>query len=154
MAKAPSAPSKRKAGSAGPASTALPSTDAVASAGSRMKRASPYPRCTVARRSNALPWKPCSTTCPLPPALNKGQYPLTRKWAAAIHAQSPDIQGMCWTSRQDDGARAVILFGDRISPGALEQVGASRSLIGDSAAYGELLDLAEKIGVNIVTGKS
>jgi hypothetical protein len=84
----------------------------------------------------------------------KDEYPVTRKWAEALHAGFPDIQGLCWTSRQDDGALAVVLFGDRLAPGVLAQVGASRSLVTDSTAYGELLDLAEKIGVDIVSGKS
>jgi hypothetical protein len=39
-------------------------------------------------------------------------------------------------------------------PGRAGAVGASRSLVADSTAYGELLDLAEKIGVDIVPGKS
>jgi hypothetical protein len=81
------------------------------------------------------------------------QYPLTRQWAEAIHAAHAQIQGLCWTSRQDDEARAIVLFGDRIGPGVLQQLGASRSLLGDPAAYSELLDLAEKIGVDIVPGK-
>jgi hypothetical protein len=84
----------------------------------------------------------------------KDQYPLTRKLAATIHAECAKIQGLCWTSRQDDGARAIVLFGDRILPDTLQQVGASRSLIGDSATYGDLLNLAEKIGVDIVSAKS
>ena len=51
----------------------------------------------------------------------KDRYPATRAWAAALHAQCPDIQGLCWTSRQDDSAQAVMLFGDRIVPGVLHQ---------------------------------
>lgn len=83
----------------------------------------------------------------------KDQYTQTREWAEAIHAQAPDIQGLYWTSRQDDSARAVMLFGDRIPKGVLQQVGDSRSLLKDEQAYGEVLDLAEVIGVNIVPGK-
>ncbi len=82
----------------------------------------------------------------------KDQYPATRQWAEAIHAQCPDIQGLCWTSRQDDSAQAVMLFGDRIAAGVFSQVNASRSLVNDSAAYDELLDLAQQIGVDIVPG--
>lgn len=82
----------------------------------------------------------------------KDQYPNTREWAKAIHAQHPDIQGLHWTSRQDDSARAVMLFGDRIPEGVLHQVGDSRSLLKDDA-YGEILNLAEVIGVNVVAGK-
>lgn len=42
----------------------------------------------------------------------KDQYPATRKWAEAIHRQCPQAQGLSWVSRQDDSARAVVLFAD------------------------------------------
>jgi hypothetical protein len=84
----------------------------------------------------------------------KDQYPVTRLWAEAIHAQCPQVQGLCWTSRQDDSALAVVLFGDRIDGAALRQLAPSRSLVGDAAAYAELLALAELIGVDIVPGRS
>ena len=80
----------------------------------------------------------------------KDCYPQTRKWAEAIHAQARNVQGLCWVSRQDDRARAVVLFGDRVPSGALATAGSSRSLLGDPSAYGELLDLALLIGVSIV----
>lgn len=83
----------------------------------------------------------------------KDQYPVTRLWAEAIHGECPDVQGLCWTSRQDDSARAMVLFGDRVAPGLLRQAGASRSLAADAACYGELLDLAMHIGVDIVPGR-
>ena len=53
----------------------------------------------------------------------KDQYPITRLWAEAIHGECPDVQGMCWTSRQDDSARAMVSFGDRVDPGLLRQAG-------------------------------
>ncbi|NCE85729.1 RES family NAD+ phosphorylase [Pseudomonas sp. Q1] len=84
----------------------------------------------------------------------KDQYPATRKWAEAIHRQYPDVQGLSWVSRQDDSARAVVLFGDRIPGGALHSQGASRSLIEDSTVFDSVLDLADRIGVVIVAGKS
>lgn len=83
----------------------------------------------------------------------KDQYPNTREWAKAIHRQHPDIQGLSWISRQDDSARAVMLFGDRIPAGTLQQIGASRNLLQDEKAYAELLDLAERIGADVVPGK-
>lgn len=83
----------------------------------------------------------------------KDQYPKTREWAQTIHGQHPDIQGLSWISRQDDSARAVMLFGDRITAGTLQQVGDSRNLLQDEKAYAELLDLAERIGADIVPGK-
>ena len=84
----------------------------------------------------------------------KDQYPLTRQWAAAIHAAFPQVQGLCWIARQDDSARAVVLFGDRIADGVLQPAAATRSLVDDPVAYGELLALAEQIGVDIVAGRS
>jgi hypothetical protein len=84
----------------------------------------------------------------------KDQYPLTRQWAVAIHAAFPQVQGLCWVARQDDSAQAVVLFGDRIAEGILQSAAATRSLVDDPAAYGELLALAEQIGVNIVAGRA
>lgn len=84
----------------------------------------------------------------------KDQYRLTRQWAVAIHAGFPQVQGLCWISRQDDSARAVVLFGDRIADGMLAPGAPTRSLVGDPAAYGELLALAEQIGVDVVPGRS
>lgn len=84
----------------------------------------------------------------------KYQYPFTRTVAEAIHAQCPDLQGICWTSRQDDQATAYVLFGDRIAARDLQHVGTSKSVAGDAATYDALLDLAEVIGVDIVPGKS
>jgi hypothetical protein len=83
----------------------------------------------------------------------KDQYPATRKWAEAIHHQCPQAQGLSWVSRQDDSARAVVLFGDRIPDGTLRPAGNSRSLLDDGDTYDAVLDLADRVGVNIVTGK-
>ncbi|MEI9424166.1 RES family NAD+ phosphorylase [Mesorhizobium sp. Cs1299R1N1] len=79
----------------------------------------------------------------------KDQYPGTRKWAEAIHAQCPAIEGLCWVSRQDDRARAVVLFGDRIPTTDLVLASASRSILDDADLYSDLLALAERIGVNV-----
>lgn len=82
----------------------------------------------------------------------KDTYPQTRKWAVAIHHQHADVQGLCWTSRQDDRALAAVLFGDRIAAGSLAWQSPSRSLFDEGAAYDELLGLAEVIGVCVVAG--
>ena len=84
----------------------------------------------------------------------KDWYPQTRKWAEAIHAQVPNVQGLCWTSRQDDRALAIMLFGNRIADKTLLPHGSSRELLNDASAYAELLVLADRIGVSIVAGKS
>lgn len=83
----------------------------------------------------------------------KHHYPLTRRWAAALHHQSESAQGLSWISRQDDSARAVMLFGDRISPGMLTPLNKSLSLIDDSDTYGEVLHLASRLGVFIIAAK-
>ena len=80
----------------------------------------------------------------------KDQYPHTRSVAAQIHSQRADAQGLLWTSRQDDSAKAMVLFGDRIADGILEKVGVSRDLIKTSATYEDVLRLADRIGVDIV----
>ena len=84
----------------------------------------------------------------------KDAYGQTRKWAAAIHAQHAHIQGQCWTSRQDDSAMAVMLFGDRIGAGALTRRGTSRVSLDDGPAYMELLTLADMIGVRVVADRA
>lgn len=82
----------------------------------------------------------------------KEQYPATRQWAAAIRLQCREAQGLSWISRQDDSARAVVLFGDRIADAALRPEGDSRGLGDDADAYDAVLNLAERIGVSIVQG--
>ncbi len=84
----------------------------------------------------------------------KDQYPATRQWAEAMYRQCPQAQGLCWTSRQDDSARAFLFFGDRVPAHALAQQRHSRPLLDEGDAYADLLDLAGRIGVNIVPGMS
>lgn len=80
----------------------------------------------------------------------KACYPHTHEWAEALYAQAPDIQGLCWTSRQDDKAQAVVLFGDRIAFGILLRNSVPLSLVDDVVTYTKLLELAMLIGVDIV----
>jgi len=84
----------------------------------------------------------------------KDQYPVTRKWAVALLRQCPQAQGLSWASRQDDSARAVVLFGDRIADGVLQAGDGSHSLTDDPGTYDAVLDLADRIGVSIIPGKS
>ncbi|WP_313806665.1 RES family NAD+ phosphorylase [Sphingobium sp.] len=80
----------------------------------------------------------------------KDLYPQTRKWAEAIHAQCLDVQGLCWVSRQDHTAQAIILFGDRLAPGLLSLTAPSVDLVGDDATYAGAVKLADDIGVKII----
>lgn len=77
-------------------------------------------------------------------------YPITRQWAAQIHADNPSIQGLRWTSRQDDSAMAMMLFGDRIHHQALAVIAPPRPLTGSADALDQLTLLAERIGVRLI----
>jgi hypothetical protein len=46
------------------------------------------------------------------PALD---YPLTARWAEALHRQCADADGLLWMSRQRDRDHALLLFGDRLA---------------------------------------
>lgn len=70
------------------------------------------------------------------------RYGYTQKWAEAIHAIAPDAQGMIWVSRQDDEAKAFVLFGDRVEPDTLVLVGSSLS-IQKEPTWSSLLDLLD-----------
>lgn len=83
----------------------------------------------------------------------KDQYPGTRRWAEAVHGQCPTIEGLCWISRQDDRALAIMLFGDRVDASALTPTAAPRSVLADLEMYSHLLALAERIGVNVFGGR-
>jgi hypothetical protein len=82
----------------------------------------------------------------------KDRYPQTRAWAAAIHDQCPDLDGLCWVSRQDDSALALLLFGDRVSSGDLLPDGEPIAIATDLNTYTRLLKLAARIGLNIIDG--
>jgi hypothetical protein len=83
----------------------------------------------------------------------KDDYPRTRAIGAALHHQRKDAQGLLWTSRQDDSAKAVVLFGDRLGMDVLVAAGIPRDLDSNVEAYDALVELADRIGVLIVKGK-
>lgn len=51
-------------------------------------------------------------------------YRITAAWAKAIRWGTPQAQGLAWMSRQDNTARAVMLWGDRVPAGVLQAVAA------------------------------
>lgn len=77
-------------------------------------------------------------------------YANTRPWAVALHEQFPLVDGLVWVSRQDDEAHAVVLFGDRVKNTDLEEVDPPVEITVDPVIYARLLDLAQRIGVNII----
>jgi hypothetical protein len=77
-------------------------------------------------------------------------YPRTREWAEWLHGTTTG-KGLLWTSRQDDGARAVALFGDRIPESAFG-VEVDRDPLCEDERLDALLELAEHIGIERLFG--
>ncbi len=51
-------------------------------------------------------------------------YPYTAEWAQALHDCPTPANGIEWTSKRNDSARAAVLWGDSVSPDDLEVDGA------------------------------
>lgn len=79
----------------------------------------------------------------------KSSYPETRAWAEQIHASCPDAQGISYTSFQYGDDRAVVLFGDRVSDGALEPV--ARRRVADSPCHDKIDALARSLSIDYET---
>ena len=76
------------------------------------------------------------------------QYPETRAWARALHDQYTNAEGLTWTSRQADPARALVLFEDRLKAPVLTPSGSPTPLLlSDGSATLEILMLAQRLGV-------
>ena len=48
------------------------------------------------------------------PARARDAFSRTARWAEAIYAALPSIEGLRWFSRQFDGAQSFLFFGDRL----------------------------------------
>ena len=79
----------------------------------------------------------------------KWHYPETRKWAERFSAQFGDVQGLRWTSRQDDSAQAVMLFGTRANSKYLVVSGPSTPLLAGDLVSAAVINLAMRIGVTL-----
>ena len=76
------------------------------------------------------------------------QYPETRAWALALHDQYLNAEGLTWTSRQADPARALVLFEDRLVASFVSTADAPISLfLADGSAILEVLSLAQRMDV-------
>lgn len=49
------------------------------------------------------------------------EYPMTRRWAAAIRDWAPGAQGLTWRSYREPAGFAYILFADRCPEGSIEE---------------------------------
>jgi RES domain len=79
-----------------------------------------------------------------------GDYPRTREWAVRLHTQT-SAHGLLWTSRQDDEAKALVLFGDRIAESAFK-IEIDREPLYEGEHLDALLALAEHVGITRVIG--
>jgi RES domain len=77
-------------------------------------------------------------------------YPLTRGWAEWLHGATR-ATGLLWNSRQDHAARAVALFGDRLSESAFK-IEDDREPLCEGEYLDELLELAEHTGIERLFG--
>jgi hypothetical protein len=77
-------------------------------------------------------------------------YPRTREWAEWFHGATL-AKGLLWTSRQDDTARAVVMFGDRLAESAFK-VEVDREPLCQAEHLDALLELAEHIGIEQLFG--
>ena len=79
----------------------------------------------------------------------KTHYPETRKWAEQLYTQYPQAQGLLWTSRQDDRAKAVVLFGARIGTTELRPADVSVPLTENGVIHDLVMVLATDLKVLI-----
>jgi hypothetical protein len=77
-------------------------------------------------------------------------YPRTREWAVRLHAET-SAHGLLWVSRQDDEAKALVLFGDRITEPAFS-IEIDRERLYEGKHLDTLLALAEHVGITQVIG--
>jgi len=76
------------------------------------------------------------------------QYPYTVAWARALHGCDERLDGLVWVSRQNDGIRSLMLFGDRVANSHLRVVGPALPLDA-GAGYDEVSRMAEQARILI-----
>jgi hypothetical protein len=79
-----------------------------------------------------------------------GDYPRTREWALRLHAETSAL-GLLRISWQDDEAKGLVLFGDRITESAFG-IEIDREPLYESKHLDALLTLAEHLGITQVSG--
>lgn len=73
-------------------------------------------------------------------------YPATRALAQHLHAACSAAHGLQWMSRQLDRSRAIMLFADRVPPGAVVQATPPRSVLEDDVEE-RIMDVVEALGM-------
>jgi RES domain-containing protein len=76
-------------------------------------------------------------------------YERTARWAQAVYDQLEHAQGIVWRSGRFNTARAVVLFGNRVPPTALQVVPDSVEPIDSGAGLRRLLALARSVNITV-----
>ncbi len=77
------------------------------------------------------------------------EYERTAAWARALHACDETIDGLIWVSRQNDGSRAIVLFGDRVPRSEL-RIARNPFTLYISPGFDQVQEAAEKAGILIL----
>jgi hypothetical protein len=80
---------------------------------------------------------------------DKTHYPVTRQLATWIYANCPDVQGLAWTSRQDDSAQAIVLFEPRLDGGTLAVLDQDAEFF-SGPHHAALIDLVARLGASLM----
>ncbi|WP_298234585.1 RES family NAD+ phosphorylase [uncultured Azohydromonas sp.] len=79
---------------------------------------------------------------------HKSGYALTRQLAGWLYRSRPDLQGIWWTSRQDDRAQALLLFATRLPPAPLATLAADERF-DEGAHMVALTGLLDRLGASL-----
>lgn len=77
------------------------------------------------------------------------EYPALARWGQALHDCAAQPDGIVWRSRHNDGAYAVVLFGDRLRRDELDVVEPPSSLA-VGRGLERLRELAERASITVV----
>lgn len=82
-------------------------------------------------------------------ATNAMYYPITARWAEAIHRTHSAVEGLEWTSYRAGPERAYVLFGDRVKSADLVSAGDEVLIPRDAAVYNEVVECGRRCGVRV-----
>ena len=81
-------------------------------------------------------------------ATSPNLFPVTARWASAIHQQFPNVEGLIWTSNQCDPDTAYLFFGDRIASKDFQIMHARDGLL-DSTFLSDARRAGRRSGISI-----
>jgi hypothetical protein len=79
---------------------------------------------------------------------SKSGYAVTRQLAEWLYRSRPDLQGIWWTSRQDDRAQALLLFATRVPPSPLAPIVVDERF-DEGAHLATLTGLLDRLGASL-----